>query len=144
MVISKARDSAPGDRAAAGRVARRRRATGRRHRSWRIAATGRADYRLRHDGELIQAWAEEYKRVRTEVIVQVAGGGAGVGIAGLIDGTLDLAAASREIRPAETDRARLSRGIEPREVTVAQDALAVYVHTDNPLPWISRQHRVVS
>ena len=86
---------------------------------------------------LIQAWAEEYKRVRPDVIVQVAGGGSGVGIAGLIDGTLDLAAASREIRPAERDRARLTRGVEPREVTVARDALAVYVHNDNPLPRIS-------
>jgi phosphate transport system substrate-binding protein len=86
---------------------------------------------------LIQAWAEEYRHVRPDVIVQVAGGGSGVGIAGLIDGTLDLAAASREIRPTEKERARLTRGIEPREVTVARDALAVYVHKDNPLPGIS-------
>lgn len=86
---------------------------------------------------LVQAWAEEYKRVRPEVIVQVAGGGSGVGIAGLIDGTLDLAAASREIRPTERDRARLTRGAEPREVRVASDALAIYVHQDNRLPEIS-------
>jgi phosphate transport system substrate-binding protein len=86
---------------------------------------------------LVQAWAEEYTRVRPHVVVQVAGGGSGVGIAGLIDGTLDLAAASREMRPAERERARLTRGVEPREVTVARDALAVYVHHDNPLPHIS-------
>jgi hypothetical protein len=54
---------------------------------------------------LVQAWADNYKSIRPAVTVQVTGGGSGVGIAGLIDGTVDLAAASREIRSAERERA---------------------------------------
>ena len=85
---------------------------------------------------LVQAWAERYKPVRPEVSVQVAGGGSGVGIAGLIDGTLDVAAASREIRGDERDRARARYGTDPVRLTVALDALAVYVHPTNPLTTI--------
>jgi phosphate transport system substrate-binding protein len=86
---------------------------------------------------LLQAWAEHYTLVRPGVSVHVAGGGSGVGIAGLIDGTLDIAAASREMRAAERQRARARYSVEPREFTVALDALAVYVHHDNPLDEIS-------
>jgi phosphate transport system substrate-binding protein len=82
---------------------------------------------------LVQAWAENYKEVRPTVSVQVAGGGSGVGIAGLIDGTLDIAAASREMKGDERQRAIVRNGVEPREFTVALDALAVYIHKDNPL-----------
>jgi phosphate transport system substrate-binding protein len=88
---------------------------------------------------LIQAWAEHYKSIRPAVTVQVAGGGSGVGIAGLIDGTADLAAASREMRPAERQRASTRYGANPTEFIVALDALAVYVHKDNPLDTISIQ-----
>jgi phosphate transport system substrate-binding protein len=88
---------------------------------------------------LVQAWAEHYKSIRPAVTVQVAGGGSGVGIAGLIDGTADLAAASREMRPAERQRASGRYGANPAEFVVALDALAVYVHKDNPLETISIQ-----
>ena len=86
---------------------------------------------------LVQAWAENYKEVRPTVSVQVAGGGSGVGIAGLIDGTLDIAAASREMKGDERQRAAVRNGAEPKEFTVALDALAVYVHKDNPLNVLS-------
>ena len=86
---------------------------------------------------LLQAWAENYKEARPAVSVQVAGGGSGVGIAGLIDGTLDIAAASREMRAVERQRATARHGAEPKEFTVALDALAVYVHQDNPIDAVS-------
>jgi phosphate transport system substrate-binding protein len=86
---------------------------------------------------LVQAWAENYTEVRPTVSVQVAGGGSGVGIAGLIDGTLDIAAASREMKGDERQRASVRNGAEPKEFTVALDALAVYVHKDNPLNVLS-------
>jgi phosphate transport system substrate-binding protein len=82
---------------------------------------------------LVQAWAENYRKKRPDISVQVAGGGSGVGIAGLIDGILDIAAASREMEPNEIERARQKSGKKPVEHTVALDALSVYVHKTNPL-----------
>lgn len=86
---------------------------------------------------LLQAWAEHYTKVQPAVSVQIAGGGSGVGIAGLIEGTLDIAAASREIKPAERQRVKTRYASEPRELTVALDALAVYAHRQNPVDAIS-------
>jgi phosphate transport system substrate-binding protein len=86
---------------------------------------------------LVQAWAENYKKARPDVSVQVAGGGTGVGMAGLIDGILDIASASREIEPDERDRATKRNGVAPKEFRVALDALAVYIHRNNPLEAVS-------
>jgi ABC-type phosphate transport system substrate-binding protein len=90
---------------------------------------------------LAQAWAETYgKKYGNVVDVQVSGGGSGVGIAKLIDGTVDMANASREMKQEERDAAsQHAGGAEVNEVTVALDALAVYVHKDNPLSSITLQ-----
>lgn len=86
---------------------------------------------------LNQAWAENYKKARPDVSVQVAGGGSGVGIAGLIDGILDIAASSREIASDEIERVKQRSGAAPDGFTVGLDALAVYVHKDNALKTVS-------
>lgn len=86
---------------------------------------------------LAQAWAEKYHQQDPEVKVQVLGGGSGVGIASLIDGNCDLANASREMEPKEIERVKAKRGLEAKEHIVGYDALAVYVHKDNPLDAIS-------
>jgi len=84
-----------------------------------------------------QAWAEEYRRVRPDVDVEVSGGGSGVGIAALIKGTVDIANASRNMKPEEMAQARANTGKMPVELIVGYDALAVFVHKDNPLDEIS-------
>lgn len=80
-----------------------------------------------------QAWAEEYAQVAPNVSVEVAGGGSGVGIAALIDGTVEMANSSRPLRPSEVEQARIGRGAAPVEFVTGYDALAVYVHRDNPI-----------
>jgi len=103
-------------------------------------ATGSAVIRITGSDtmvNLVQAWAENYRKKRPDVTVQVAGGGTGVGFAGLIDGILDLAAASREIEPTEIERATKRNGQPPKEFKVALDALAVYVAGTNPIDTIS-------
>ena len=81
---------------------------------------------------LAQAWAEEYAKVDPTVSVEVSGGGSGTGIAALINGTVDIANCSRAIEPEEAETAR-KNGHEPQEYIVGYDALAVYVHKNNPL-----------
>jgi phosphate transport system substrate-binding protein len=80
-----------------------------------------------------QVWAEEYRSVAPDVEVEVSGGGSGVGIAALIRGTVDMANASRDMKPQEMDSAEKNTGKRPKENTVGYDALAVYVHKDNPI-----------
>ena len=82
---------------------------------------------------LAQAWAEEYKKVSPDVDVEVSGGGSGVGIAALEKGTIDIANASRNMKPEEIETAKRNTGKEPKEFIVGYDALAIYVHKENPL-----------
>jgi phosphate transport system substrate-binding protein len=82
---------------------------------------------------LAQAWAEEYKKVAPAVNVEVSGGGSGVGIAALIKGTIDIADASRNMKESEIEQAKKNTGKDPKEFIVGYDALAIYVHKDNPL-----------
>ncbi len=83
-----------------------------------------------------QAWAEAYKDVDANVAVAVSGGGSGTGISALINGTVDLANASRKMKDKEVDMAK-QNGIEPVEHVVGFDALAVYLHHDNPAESLS-------
>ena len=64
--------------------------------------------------------------------IAVTGGGSGTGIAALINGTVDMANASRQIKAEERDQAE-ANGIEPVEHVVAGDAIAVVVHPSNPV-----------
>jgi phosphate transport system substrate-binding protein len=85
-----------------------------------------------------QAWAEAYKVVAPDVAIAVTGGGTGTGMAALINGTVDIANASRKIEPEELEAAKKA-GADPREFVVGHDALAIFLHHDNPLRQISIQ-----
>lgn len=86
---------------------------------------------------LAQAWAESYAGVAPTVSVEVSGGGSGTGVAALINGTVDIANTSRQMKPEELERAKQNTGQQPIEFIVGFDALAVYVHKDNPLEEIT-------
>lgn len=86
---------------------------------------------------LAQAWAEVYATVDPSVSVEVSGGGSGTGIAALIDNTVDVANASRKMEPSEIQKAVEHTGKEPKEFLVGYDALAIYVHKDNPIDSLS-------
>jgi phosphate transport system substrate-binding protein len=85
---------------------------------------------------LAQAWAEAYAQVVPVVSIEVSGGGSGVGVAALLNGTADVANCSRKIEPKEAEKAK-AHGMTPQEFLVGFDGLAVYVHRDNPLNQIS-------
>ena len=83
-----------------------------------------------------QAWAENYQKVSPNVAVAVSGGGSGTGIAAMINGTVDIANASRQMKSKELKLAKI-RGQDPLEHIVGYDALAVYVHKNNPAESLS-------
>jgi phosphate transport system substrate-binding protein len=86
---------------------------------------------------LMQAWAEEYAKVAPGVRVEVSGGGSGVGVAALIRGSVDVASTSRDLKESEKAEAERATGRTPREYVVGYDALAVFVHRDNPVEELS-------
>jgi len=83
-----------------------------------------------------QAWAEAYRSVNPDVAVAVTGGGSGTGIAALINGTVDIANASRAMKESEIELAE-KNGHRPVQFIVGYDALAVYIHEDNPIESLS-------
>jgi len=108
-----------------------------------LAACGGGDQRqlIQNKGSdtlvnVAQAWAEAYQAVDPSIVVAVSGGGSGTGIAALINGTVDIANASREIKPEEIEQAHQG-GREPVEHVVGYDALAVFLHPNNPIDTLS-------
>jgi phosphate transport system substrate-binding protein len=87
---------------------------------------------------LALAWAERYQAEHAEVRISVTGGGSGTGIAALINGTVDIANASRQIKEEELAEAK-SKGIEPVEFIIAGDAIAVIVNPENPVSQLTLQ-----
>ena len=85
---------------------------------------------------LALAWAEAYKDVEPQIDIAVTGGGSGTGIAALINGTVDLANASRQIKPVEREEAE-GNGVDPIEFVIARDAIAIIVHHSNPIDELS-------
>ena len=81
---------------------------------------------------LALAWAEKYKTLHPEIEISVTGGGSGTGFTSLLNGTVDIANASRQITPGEIDQAK-KNGFTPVEFTVANDAIAVIVNPKNPV-----------
>ncbi len=79
---------------------------------------------------LTTVWAEEFMKINPKVNISVSGPGSGVGIASLINGTTDIAQASREMKAKEYEQAK-NQGVNPYEIQVATDALSVIVHPSN-------------
>jgi phosphate transport system substrate-binding protein len=81
---------------------------------------------------LALAWAERYMSEHPEVSISVTGGGSGTGIASLINGTIQIANASREMSREEIALAN-KNGISPVKFVVALDAIAVVANPENPV-----------
>jgi phosphate transport system substrate-binding protein len=79
-----------------------------------------------------QAWAEHYKDKDPSVAIAVTGGGSGTGIAAMINGTVDIASSSREMKDSELEMAH-KNGVDPKKFIVGYDALAVFLHPANPI-----------
>src|SRR5690349_8678302 len=80
---------------------------------------------------LAQRWAEVYMKEHPEIVIQVTGGGSGTGIAALINGGTDICQASRPMKPEEFESVKAKRQAEAKEIPVALDGVAIYVHESN-------------
>lgn len=87
---------------------------------------------------LALAWAEAYQQVNPDVSISVSGGGSGTGIAALINGTTDIANASRKIKDEEQQNAE-KNGVQPHEIEIARDAIGVVVNLANPVQQLTLQ-----
>lgn len=88
---------------------------------------------------LAQRWAEKYMGQKNGVTIQVTGGGSGTGIAALINGTTDIANASRPMKPSEREKLKQRYNSLGVEVKVAKDGLSVYLNEKNPVKELTIQ-----
>jgi len=79
-----------------------------------------------------QAWAEDFMEINPAVSIAITGGGSGTGIAALLSGATDIAQASRNMEPKEIEQAK-GKGINPKEIHVANDGITIVVNPANPV-----------
>jgi phosphate transport system substrate-binding protein len=80
---------------------------------------------------LAQRWAEIYMKNHPSAAIQVTGGGSGVGIAALINGTTDIATSSRPIKPAEVEKLKARYNTLGVQIPCAKDGITIYLHESN-------------
>lgn len=86
---------------------------------------------------LAQRWAEKYMSAHPDATIQVNGGGSGVGISALINGTTDICNASRPMKSSEREKLKQRYSSLGVEIKVARDGLAVYVHESSTINELS-------
>jgi phosphate transport system substrate-binding protein len=86
---------------------------------------------------LMTLWAEEFKRAYPNVNVQIQAAGSSTAPPALTEGTSSFGPMSRKMKDKELEAFESRFGYKPTAVPVAIDALAVYVHKDNPIPGMS-------
>jgi phosphate transport system substrate-binding protein len=82
---------------------------------------------------LSQRWAEVYMKSHPTASIQVTGGGSGVGIAALINGSTDIANASRPMKSSEISKLKARYNTLGVEVPCAKDGISIYINKVNPV-----------
>lgn len=88
---------------------------------------------------LSQRWAEAFMTKHPGVVVQVTGGGSGTGIAGLVNGTTDLATSSRPMTDVEKRKVTAKTGRPVIEIVVAKDGVTFFVNARNKLSALTEE-----
>ena len=82
---------------------------------------------------MMTLWAETFRKFYPNVKIQVEGKGSSTAPPALISGTAQFGPMSRQMRATEIDQFEGRYGYKPTELKTSYDALAVYVHKDNPI-----------
>ena len=80
---------------------------------------------------LAQKWAEVYMKSHPEVNLQVTGGGSGVGITALINGTTDICNASRPMKQTEIEKLKARYNTLGVEIPCARDGVTIFLNEAN-------------
>ncbi|MBM3517304.1 MAG: phosphate ABC transporter substrate-binding protein PstS family protein [Alphaproteobacteria bacterium] len=88
---------------------------------------------------LMTLWAEGFQRIYPDVKIEIEGKGSSTAPPALIAGTAQFGPMSRPMKEKEIDEFKAKFGYAPTALRVAVDALAVFVHKDNPIPCLSLQ-----
>jgi len=80
---------------------------------------------------LAQRWAEKYMEKNPDVSVQVTGGGSGVGISALINGSTDICNSSRPMKKSEMDKLKMRYNSLGYETKAAKDGITLYLNESN-------------
>ena len=88
---------------------------------------------------LMTMWAEAYKREYATVNIQIQAAGSSTAPPALTEGTATLGPMSRKMKDGEVSAFEQKYGYKPTAIPVAVDALAVFVHKDNPIKGLTLQ-----
>jgi phosphate transport system substrate-binding protein len=105
-----------------------------------IAASGKKVITIKGSDTMVilaQRWAEAYMAKHPDVSVQVTGGGSGVGLSALINGTTDIADASRPIKGSEIEKIKTRFNALSFETKAAKDGITLYLNETNPVSELS-------
>jgi phosphate transport system substrate-binding protein len=86
---------------------------------------------------LMTLWAEEFGKAYPNVNIQIQAAGSSTAPPALTEGTSNLGPMSRKMKDNELDDFESKYGYKPTAIPVAIDALAVFVHKDNPIKALS-------
>lgn len=86
---------------------------------------------------LMTYWGEDFKKAYPNVGIEIEGKGSSTAPPALISGTAQLGPMSRAMKSSEIDAFESKYGYKPTQIRVAVDALAVFVHKDNPVKSLS-------
>jgi len=86
---------------------------------------------------LAQRWAEIYMSKNPDTNIQVTGGGSGVGISALINGTTDICNSSRPMKNSEREKLKQRFNTLGVEIKTAKDGLSLYLNDANPVQELS-------
>ncbi len=87
---------------------------------------------------IMQKAIEAYMAKHPDVKISLSGGGSGNGIKAIIDSTTDIAMASRKMEEKEIELAK-TKGVQPKEIVVAKDAVAAIVNPANTVENLTTQ-----
>ncbi len=82
---------------------------------------------------LMTLWSEAFQRLYPSITIQVQAAGSSSAPPALTEGTVNFGAMSRAFNDSELDAFEQRFGYVPTALRVAIDAVAVYVHKDNPI-----------